>query len=204
MEQGTIFIHKLHCHLASIREIRFTLPFGQYSVRMSTVGRGKSIHAPTKRTVFSWQTSRACLISHSSVDVISTWNIYTIRKRRETKRKKNENTFNLFSVATCLHRFHSICGGACGFFGATYLFLGNFLDGNAFAFVNAYSCEHMCWRQRCAAGNRCSSRTHTNLLKWEILLRRWQQRRQTSIKSHYIKIFSWMVVVRRASTHLKI
>lgn len=40
---------------------------------MSTVGRGKSIHAPTKRTVFSWLTSRACLISHNNVDVISTW-----------------------------------------------------------------------------------------------------------------------------------
>lgn len=51
------------------------LPFEQYSVRISTVGRGKSMHAPTKRTVFSWLTSRACFISHNNVDVISTYEI---------------------------------------------------------------------------------------------------------------------------------
>lgn len=64
---------------------------------MSTVGRGKSIHAPTKRTVFSWQTSRACLISHNNVDVISTWNIYTNRKGRE-KKKKNTTTHLIYSA----------------------------------------------------------------------------------------------------------
>lgn len=47
------------------------LPFGQYSVKINTVGLGKSIQAPTNRTVFSWLTSRACFISHKSVDVIS-------------------------------------------------------------------------------------------------------------------------------------
>lgn len=54
------------------------IPFGQYSVKISTVGRGKSIHAPTNRTVFSWLTSRACFISHNSVDVISTCKIKVI------------------------------------------------------------------------------------------------------------------------------
>lgn len=49
------------------------LPFGQYSVRISNVGRGKSMQAPTKRTVFSWLTSLACFISHNNVEVISTF-----------------------------------------------------------------------------------------------------------------------------------
>lgn len=69
-------------HLQSINHVIFIaiknfsvdlIPLEQYSVRIKTVGRGKSMQAPTNRTVFSWLTSRACLISHSNVDVISTF-----------------------------------------------------------------------------------------------------------------------------------
>lgn len=138
-----------------------TLPFGQYSVRMSTVGRGKSIQAPTKRTVFSWLTSRACLISHSSVDVISTWNMHTKQQAIYTLLRKSSPVG---------HRFHSI---STAIFSNTiwrrYLLLRNFFDGHTFALVNSNSCEHMCWRQRCAAGNRRSCRAHAELLQREIL-----------------------------------
>lgn len=52
---------------------KIELPFGQYSVKINNVGRGKSMQAPTNRTVFSWLTSLACLISHSNVEVMSTF-----------------------------------------------------------------------------------------------------------------------------------
>lgn len=41
---------------ASFSKTSFKLPFGQYSVSMSTVGQW--MHAPIKRTVFSCVTSR--------------------------------------------------------------------------------------------------------------------------------------------------
>lgn len=43
---------------SSFSRTSFRLPFGQYSVRQRTTGL--SMHAPTKRTVFSWVTSRTC------------------------------------------------------------------------------------------------------------------------------------------------
>lgn len=46
------------------------------------MGLGKSIQAPTKRTVFSWLTSRACLISHSSVEVMSTCKLNRMKVNR--------------------------------------------------------------------------------------------------------------------------
>ena len=43
---------------SSFSRTSLRLPFGQYSVRQRTTG--VSTHAPTKRTVFSWVTSRTC------------------------------------------------------------------------------------------------------------------------------------------------
>lgn len=66
---------------ASFSNTSFRLPFGQYSVRMSTVGQW--MHAPMKRTVFSCVTSRtyiSYLYTRNSSDnilhcnIIRSWN----------------------------------------------------------------------------------------------------------------------------------
>lgn len=110
----SIFCPAIQCHSPWISDIRkfqsswmasfsrtsFKV-FGQYSVRMSTYGRGRSMQAPTKRTVFSWLTSRHLFISHSSVEFISTWEYMW---GRDGKAEMEADTltffFEIFFIAT--------------------------------------------------------------------------------------------------------